>query len=83
MASRSRQPRGREGGRNSKKVRKEEKEKGKGRKEKTEPKRKRRKRGEIGGRMEGGAGRVGGEHAGVGQTFKEWCAQGYRAGDNI
>ena len=27
--------------------------------------------------------RMGGGHAGVGQTFKEWCALGYRVGDDI
>ena len=82
MASRSRQPRGREGRRNSKRVRKEEKEKGEGRKEKKEQKRERRKGGRLEKGWRGGLGGWGG-HAGVGQTFKEWCAQGYRAGDNI
>ena len=61
---------------------KEEKEKGESRKEKKEQKRKRRKEGRLEKGLREELGGWGG-HAGVGQTFKEWCTQGYRAGDNI
>ena len=57
--------------------RREKREGGEGRKREGRKKRE----GEEGEwERKGGSGGGGGEHAGVGQTFKERCARGYRAG---